>query len=127
MLRSTRKVRDSAAAWKASDVPHRVDSSRMREPSGWSHISVTSRRPRSPCGGLELEDEDRPEDREVVDRGPRRRVLGVERTLLFGEQLAQRLLASDRCLDAALLDDALERRRADVPARDGVDLGDQRR
>ena len=35
-----RKARDSAATWKASPGMHLVDSSRMREPSGYSHISA---------------------------------------------------------------------------------------
>src|SRR5215211_7475714 len=46
--RETSIARPSAATWKASPVGHLVESSRMREPSGYSHISVTSRRPRSP-------------------------------------------------------------------------------
>jgi hypothetical protein len=46
--RGTSIARPSAATWKASFVAHLVESSRIREPSGYSHISVTSRRPRSP-------------------------------------------------------------------------------
>ena len=50
---------------------------------------------------LQLEDEERAEDREVVERDPVGRVLGEERPLLLREELAQRPLARDGFLHVA--------------------------
>ena len=72
--------------------------------------------------GLQLEDEHRPEHTQIVEADPFRRVLGEERALTLAEHLAQRRVAVDVGEDPARADDALERPRADEPARHRVDL-----
>ena len=77
---------------------HFVDSSTTREPSGYSHISATSRRLSSGGRDLELEHEDRPEHGEVVERrcpsgrAPRRtRAASFENSLRSGRSPRDRL------------------------------------
>ena len=71
----SRKDRTSAAARNDSAGAHFVDSSRIRELSGYSHISATSRR-FSSCGlNFSLRTKIGPKNREVVQSDPLRCVL----------------------------------------------------
>ena len=75
---------------------HLVDSSRMREPSGYSHISATSRR-LAPAGvNLSLSTKIGPSISRSSSPDPLRSVLGEERALLLGEELADRTLSARR-------------------------------
>src|SRR5512132_800244 len=69
----------------------------------------------------QLEHEDRPEDRQVVELDPRR-MLGEVRALLLREELAHRALAGDRFLDLARVERSLQGPRAHETAGQRVDL-----
>ena len=102
----------SAATWNASDEAHFVESSRIRAPSGYNQSSATSLRPRSGRREPQLQDEDRPQDGQLVEPEAIRCVLGVERALFLREELAQR---SPSAIASRRRSARLHRRRADDP------------
>jgi hypothetical protein len=71
---------------------------------------------------LQLEDEDRAQDREVIQADPVRRVLGVKRSLLLREELAHGVFTVDRTPDFRRFDPVLHGSRARVRPGHRVDL-----
>jgi hypothetical protein len=100
--RWVRNARSSAVAWNASSGRHLVESSRIRESSGYSHSSATSPRVKSSCVNFSLSTKMGPR----VVRSSSPRLSGVwavvELALLLGELLPQRRIT-----------DALERQPED--------------
>ena len=84
------RTRDLDGGGRPSPGAHLVDSSRMREPSGYSHISATTRRRTSWAVNFSLSTKIGPRTAQVVELDPLGSVGGEEGPLLLGEQLAQR-------------------------------------